>query len=553
MRMKKSLHILILTVFVVVSLEQQALISQNLVINGDLELWDDLNTPANWEVFEGIASDGVTLHGGAFAAKHTSSESTQKLRQDISGIQEGQNYTIRYYYYDNDPMARTRIWSYWLYGETYLDANAVELRPSVYSTDSDAWVEYSVTLTAPPTADGFRFDVRVYKENSLSGGSVFYDDFSVEPEGVHPEPTNYPANFNAVAENLSVNLTWDDATGDQPPAGYLVMGNLSGQFSAPVDGITVDNDTDLSDGSGVLNIAYGLEECAFSGLIPGTLYHFTIYPYSNGGVNIDYKTDGTAPATQASISNILVLNHEDFNDTTLGNWTQYSVVGPDQYWYAQDKFGIDNSPNAKMSGYSGGAIENEDWLISPALDGAQKTNETLVFYSATNYPGPAMEVKISADYSGSGDPNNATWTGIDAVLSSGTWEWTYSGDINIAAYAGDHTFYIAFVFFSNNSESATWEVDDILITAEESTGLREKGTEIDFSVFPNPGLGLVKLSGQYPTNTMLNVHSVTGKIIEKVLVPENGIIDLTHLNSGLYLISLVSGGEIIATSKLMIR
>lgn len=513
--------------------------SQNLVSNGDLELWDGPNTPTDWDLFDNISRTVAKVHGGEFSAMQISGDGTMKFRQDLTGIEEGMNYTIKYYYYDNDPTARTRIWSYWMNGDDYLDANEDELRPSFYSTNIDGWIEWSVTLTAPPTANAFRFEVRTYKENSQTGGNIFFDDFLFEVQGVHPEPTNYPTGFTATPENLSINLGWIDATGDQLPSAYLVLGNIDGQFTAPVDGSPVDDDTDLSDGAAALNVPYGNESCSFSGLESGTMYYFTIYPYTNGGENIDYKTDGTVPTAEASTSDVLVLNYENFNDTTLDDWIQYSVTGPDQIWYVQEKYGIDDSPNAKMSGYSGGAIENEDWLISPALDGSLKTNETLEFYSASNYDGPVMEVKISSDYAGSGDPNQANWTDLTAALSPGGWEWTYSGMVELKEYAGDSDFYVAFVFFSTDQESATWEVDEILLTAESNIGVDEyPGNE--FSLYPNPAEEQVRISGEVNEHSVVIIHDLNGKMVMHTNVPTDKILDVSCLDKGLYLLTITS-------------
>ncbi len=51
-----------------------------------------------------------------------------------------------------------------------------------------------------------------------------------------------------------------------------------------------------------------------------------------------------------------------------------------------------------------------------------------------------MEVKVSTDYTGSGDPNEAGWTDLTATLSPGSWEWTNSGAINMKENIGDNSF-----------------------------------------------------------------------------------------------------------------
>jgi hypothetical protein len=321
-------------------------------------------------------------------------------------------------------------------------------------------------LTAPATADGFRFEVRGYQENSTSGGSVFYDDFGFTGDVVIiPEPTNYPTNFTSTATGLGINLTWTDAIGAQLPSGYIILAGINPTLPVPADGTPVLNDTDLSDGSGAFNVAYGIEEATFSGLEGNTTYYFTIYPYTNTGANIDYKNNGTAPATNTTTSSITTIESENF-DISWGNWTPISVIG-DQVWDRNNTYGVGNTPCARVSGYSGGAFDNEDWLISPALNFDNYSSETLEFFNAKNYTGPDLECKISTDYDGGGDPNSATWTTLAYTMSPGAWAWTSSGILDLSSYNG--TVHIAFYFISNTTESATWEIDNIFITGEGGT------------------------------------------------------------------------------------
>ncbi len=460
--MKKNFLLSILSIFLMSGAFVNA---QNLVLNGDLEAWDDPNTPTDWTKAENITQATTPVHGGTYSAMHTSASSTKDLQQNVMSITGGETYAISYWYYDNDPEAKTRIWSYWLLDEsTTLPDNQDVLRPSIYSEDSPEWINFSANLTAPPTATGFRFEVRVYHQDGNNGGSVYYDDFSITGSAPSPEPTNYPTNFGAVANGISINLSWDDAIGDQLPSAYLIKASDVNNISHPVDGTPEDNDPDLSDGTGIMNINYGVQEYTFANLEPATTYYFKIFPYTNGGPNIDYKTDGTPPSANATTENIAIINAEDFNDETLGTWSEYSVIG-EQVWYA-DSYGGDYY--AKMSGYEGGSNENEDWLISPALNFDNYTNELLTFETAMNYSGPPLELKISNDYDGASDPNTATWADLEAEWSPGSWEWIGSGDVDVSAYSGSSV-YIAFKYTSTVDESSTWEVDNILITGQSSS------------------------------------------------------------------------------------
>lgn len=450
--------------------------AQNLVVNGNIESWSG-GLPTGWNVTENISQESTVVHGGSFSARHTSASSTMDFQQVISGIQGGQEYTISYWFYDNDNAARTRIWSYWTAGGSTLNDNADVLRPSTYSTNSPSWQQFSAVLNAPPTADGFRFEVRVYNQDGNSGGSVFYDDFIFTGQViVEPEPSSYPTNFSASASGLSVNLSWTDATGAQLPTGYLIVAGTSPTLPVPVDGTPVPDDLNLSDGSGALNVSYGSQTATFPNLESNTIYYFKIYSYTNSGANIDYKTSGTAPSASASTGNYVMIESENF-DVSWGNWTTISVVGP-QEWSRDNTFGINGTACAQMSGFDGGPIPNEDWLISPGMDFDDYENELLVFYTAKNYVGPALECLISENYAGTGNPNMATWTNLSFTPSPGTWTWTNSGSIDVSGYDG--IVHIAFKYTSGTA-AAAWEVDDITIIGEE-----------DFIVNPEPT--------NYPTN-----------------------------------------------------
>jgi len=279
---------------------------------------------------------------------------------------------------------------------------------------------------------------------------------------VDPEPTNYPTGFLASPQIFAMDLSWIDAVGGQLPSAYLIIGSDMDNITLPADGTPVTDDTDLSDGSGALNIAQGVEAANFSGLPSNQTYYFKIFPYTNGGPAIDYKTDGTPPAASAITPNVVIINEEDFNTSTLGTWMEVSVIGS-QVWGIQNNYGVGGTPCAKMSGYQSGSNQNEDWLISPAMNFNHYTEEKFQFQTAKNYSGPDLEALISNDYTGTGDPNNATWTPLSPTLCPGGWAWTLSGLLDISGTGGSAV-YLAFKYTSTSSQSATWEVDEILVT-----------------------------------------------------------------------------------------
>jgi PKD repeat protein len=278
---------------------------------------------------------------------------------------------------------------------------------------------------------------------------------------VDPEPTNYPTGLTANPQIFAMDVTWTDASGGQLPSAYLLLASDQDNITLPVDGTPVADDPDLSDGTAALNIAQGVGAASFGNLPGNQIYYFKIFPYTNGGPSIDYKTDGTPPATNATTPDVVIINEEDFNTATLGTWMEVSVIGS-QTWGIENNYGVGGTPCAKMSGYQSGSNENEDWLISPAMNFNHYTGEMFQFQTAMNYSGPELEVYISNDYAGSGDPNLATWSQLSPTWSPGGWTWTPSGLLDISGTAGSGV-YLGFKYTSTSSQSATWEVDEILV------------------------------------------------------------------------------------------
>ena len=526
---------------------------QNMVVNGDMEQWDDATTPTGWDKAENISQETTNVHGGIYSAAHESASSTKDLQQDLDGIVGGVQYTISYYFLDNDPNARTRIWSYWMDADdNYLDDNEDELRPGTYSEDNAEWQHYEYTLTAPLNAAKFRFEVRVYKQDGNTGGHVYYDDFSFEPiGGSDPEPSNYPTNFAAAASGTHIDLSWTDATGEQLPLAYLILGsNNGGSFTPPTDGTPVSDDLDWSDGMIAVNVMYGVEAYALA-VEPATDYDFVVYPYTNAGENIDYKTDGTPPTASATSDNYVIVNNETF-DSDLGSWTGYSVSG-DQVWEWAD---YGNPPGcAKMTGHEGENYPNEDWLISPSLDLHNYTEIYFSFDHARNYStNDGLSVLVSTDYDGTSDPSTSgTWNDVTDMFTfpeEGTWSFSPAGEGDVSAYNGAAT-YFAFRYISTADDCSTWEVDNPLVYGIISVGVQEQ-KEASVTLYPNPATEVVNIT--CTERGQITIMSVSGQVMMQQSVEKGMItVDMNNRAPGVYLVRFTTETGNTTTRKLILR
>ena len=144
-----------------------------------------------------------------------------------------------------------------------------------------------------------------------------------------------------------------------------------------------------------------------------------------------------------------------------------SVVG-NQKWRYDSKYGV------TMSGYSDSdqkTYQNEDWLISPAIDMSKYKLATLTFSHAF---GPKAQVPtsssqkaqytcwVSNDYNG--DVTTATWTELPITYGTSAWSFITT-DVDIPAEHLKENCHIAWKYVCVNS-SATWEIESVKINGE---------------------------------------------------------------------------------------
>jgi Family of unknown function (DUF5689)/Domain of unknown function (DUF5017) len=145
-----------------------------------------------------------------------------------------------------------------------------------------------------------------------------------------------------------------------------------------------------------------------------------------------------------------------------------------------------NNKYAYMSGFGTGAANVTTWLVTKGINLDATASETLTFktmqgFILTTTPGGTpvqsdLKILISNNFSGTGNPWDATWTDItsQAALSPGSTTSTFpssftpSGNIDLSSYTG--TIHVAFRYEgadpagTASDKTSAWEVDDIMIT-----------------------------------------------------------------------------------------
>ena len=471
-----------------------------------------------------------------------------------------------------DPNSETDVFQFTLGGNTgawtffdevkggYLYAASSSSNNLKTQTTLDANGEWSITFNGDGTAEviaqgenernNMRFNPNTsnnaplfscYAEGSNIATRVSFYKAGGAPVPPEPEPCDYPSNFEVShVDGVDVTLTWIDAPCEVK---YLVLAS-TGNITVPMDGTPVP-DSDLAK-----NVNYGVETVTFTGLQGGTTYHFAIFPYTNSGANIDYKTDGNYPTDTGTTENIYYLLFEDFEEG-LGVFTPYDAYG-EQSWHQATYQG---NGYAQMNGYADGAShQNEDWLIAYIeISPNMVFNEVwLEFKTAMKYEGDALLVALSSNYDGVSDPDDDFyWEYITDAFdySTGNYEWAESGSVDIAPLVPNYptSFYIAFIYTSTDEQAASWEVDDVKVTGTHVNAVNEVEMSA-ISLYPNPAREQVSFTLE--SDAQVSIFDMTGrKVSETNVAAGQAQLDVKELVNGVYFVNFRFADGTTAVSK----
>jgi hypothetical protein len=159
----------------------------------------------------------------------------------------------------------------------------------------------------------------------------------------------------------------------------------------------------------------------------------------------------------------------------IGDFTTVNVSG-DQVW-AWDSYGY-----MKMTGYvSGTYLDNEDWLISPAMNLTERSTPWLTFMHVGRYFGDSgtstekmrNAITVWASTKSDGTSIKASdWTQLtipEAGYPTGAdWKLISSTPVDLKEFAGKDNVRIAFRYMSSSADNAagTWEVKDVYVFEE---------------------------------------------------------------------------------------
>ena len=304
--------------------------------------------------------------------------------------------------------------------------------------------------------------LRFYGWNAEGSGGTFSIDNVVINGSANPL-AGAPA-LTVVPDVINFPSTAVNTTGAAIP--YTILGeNLTGPVAITTAAPYSVSEDSISFSS-ALNIAAAAVTSAkkiFVKFSPTTTGAFagSVLNVSNGANNKTVTLNGQA-IDPANLS-------FNFNScTNLGapgsGFTTYSVTGA-QMWTCTT-FGYNNTNGVNMNGFSGSALENDDWLISPPLQISSLALPVFSFWSRAEFSGPSLQLLVSTNYTGSGNPNNAAWSTLNGNFPSvGGNVWTLSDNINLTAYKNNPQVFIAFRYVSSPVLGAPrWTLDSMQVT-----------------------------------------------------------------------------------------
>ena len=213
---------------------------------------------------------------------------------------------------------------------SYLTGNIIITPPvgfEISTTSGGPYIANPATITLTPTSGTVASTpiyvvfnpalLQAYTGNILhaSAGAVNVN-VAVSGTGIKGEPTNFPTLFaTGTVTSTSIPLTWTDATtGTFIPDGYLIKGSAVSYAAivAPADLVPEVNSALVE------NVLPGVQTFTFNSLIPGGTYYFKIFPYTNSGSAIDYKSLFPPQASAQTLPPPVTTY--TWNQTVAGSW-----------------------------------------------------------------------------------------------------------------------------------------------------------------------------------------------------------------------------------------
>ncbi len=260
---------------------------------------------------------------------------------------------------------------------------------------------------------------------------------------------------------------------------------------------------------------------------------------------------------------------EDFESVTDGDaldltgWMNVNVAsGANRLWIGKV---YQSNGYAQFSSYKSTSPNGDTaWLITPALNMDNTTDETLTFDINVGYwKHDGLKVFVSTDFNQTEEGiMKATWTDITSSFNiptqptSGYGSFGPAGTADLSSYTGNLN--VAFVYYGDAASGATttYQIDNVKVEGT-TTGIRNVGLSDKVELYPNPGNGLfnIALHNTLKGAVSMRIVDITGRVVlEKKFdhVPATVRVDISSQPANMYFITL-SDGHNMVVKKFMKR
>lgn len=202
--------------------------------NGSLETWDDGTVSAEgWFMNANLLANGTIerIEGdaadGSISVKVTSpsSSNNQVGLADIA-VNEGEEYTVTFWYKAGSDAMRFRFWGQWRDDNNALTVSNDPFQPggTTFITDAvEEWTQVTISSTAPEGATILRASFRNYNNSSdlyidnvvITGGNASVKDNNIAGLKVYPNPVTNGTLYIATDANAEKTVQVYDILGKQ--------------------------------------------------------------------------------------------------------------------------------------------------------------------------------------------------------------------------------------------------------------------------------------------------------------------------------------------------
>lgn len=263
-----------------------------------------------------------------------------------------------------------------------------------------------------------------------------------------------------------IEFLWSDnycGTGNPNAANWTNLSTLENQIPTEVSSVytTISQEANAVLGK-TIHFAIKFSEATSEGSAEYAIDNLIIRSVANGNGDDDGDDDND--------ENSFSTNFEECSDDFAipqGFNQVHTSDKTDRGWGCRG-FGLDNSRAVQASAFSGEAGDLDAWLITfNSFDFSSLSSVNLQMQLYSNFSGPGqVELKYSEDYSGSGNPDDATWTSVSAVNNlmpdAGSQEWV-PVDVDVAELGGKEVYFAFHFFGANDGASSSWTIDNLAI------------------------------------------------------------------------------------------